>query len=78
VEYQGLNLGKIEELIAAYNLTEITIDNLKANHLISKTELVKVLGTGELKTKVNVSVHAISETAKQKIEALGGTVTIVK
>jgi large subunit ribosomal protein L15 len=78
VEYQGLNLGKIEELIAAYNLTEITIENLKANHLISKTELVKVLGTGELKTKVNVSVHAISETAKQKIEALGGTVTIVK
>jgi large subunit ribosomal protein L15 len=78
VEYQSLNLGKIEELIAKYGLTEITIDNLKANHLIAKTELVKVLGTGELKTKVNVSVHAISESAKQKIEALGGTVTIVK
>ena len=43
-----------------------------------KTEKVKVLGTGELTSKVNVSVHAISETAKQKIEALGGTVTIVK
>jgi large subunit ribosomal protein L15 len=39
---------------------------------------VKVLGSGELKTKVNVSVHAISESAKQKIEALGGSVTIVK
>ncbi len=78
VEYQGLNLGKIEELVAKYNFTEISIENLRANHLISKTELVKVLGTGDLKTKVNVSVHAISETAKQKIEALGGTVTIVK
>lgn len=78
VDYQGLNLGKIEELVAKYNFTEISIENLRANHLISKTELVKVLGTGELKTKVNVSVHAISETAKQKIEALGGTVTIVK
>jgi len=78
VEYQGLNLGKIEELVAKYNFTEISIENLRANHLISKTELVKVLATGDLKTKVNVSVHAISETAKQKIEALGGTVTIVK
>jgi large subunit ribosomal protein L15 len=51
---------------------------LRANRLLSKTEKVKVLGTGELTSKVNVSVHAISETAKQKIEALGGTVTIVK
>jgi large subunit ribosomal protein L15 len=39
---------------------------------------VKVLGKGDLKSKVNVSVHAISDSAKQKIEALGGTVTIVK
>jgi large subunit ribosomal protein L15 len=65
-------------VLAKYALTEITVENLRANRLLSKTEKVKVLGTGELTSKVNVSVHAISETAKQKIEALGGTVTIVK
>lgn len=78
VEYSALNLAKLQMLAEKYNLTEITIENLRAHKQLSKNELVKVLGTGELKTKVNVSVHAISEAAKQKIEALGGTVTIVK
>ena len=78
VEFEKLNLSKIEAVLAKYALTEITVENLRANRLLSKTEKVKVLGTGELTSKVNVSVHAISETAKQKIEALGGTVTIVK
>ncbi len=78
VEYQQLNLGRIQELVEKHNLAEITVDNLRSIKLIGKSELVKVLGNGELKTKVNVSVHAISESAKQKIEGLGGTVTIVK
>lgn len=78
VEFEGFNLGKIEEVLVKYKLTEITVENLRANRLLGKTGLVKVLGNGELKSKVNVSVHAISESAKQKIEALGGTVTIVK
>lgn len=78
VEFEAFNLGKIEEVLAKYNLTEITVENLRANRLLTKTGLVKVLGNGELKSKVNVSVHAISESAKAKIEALGGTVTIVK
>lgn len=78
VEFEQLNLGKIQELLTKYSLTEITVENLRANRLLTKTGLVKVLGNGELTTKVNVSVHAISESAKQKIEALGGTVTIVK
>lgn len=78
VEYSALNLTKLQMLAEKYNLTDVTIESLRAHKQLSKNELVKVLGTGELKTKVNVSVHAISESAKQKIEALGGTVTIVK
>ena len=78
VEFEGLNLGKIQHIIEKYKLTEITVDNLRANKLLAKSQLVKILGNGELTTKVNVSVHAISETAKAKIEGLGGTVTIVK
>ncbi len=77
VEFEQLNLGKIQELLTKYALTEITVENLRENRLLTKSGLVKVLGNGELTTKVNVSVHAISESAKQKIEALGGTVTIV-
>lgn len=78
VSFEALNLSKIQELVESLNLTEITVENLREHRVIGKSDLVKVLGTGELKTKLNVSVHAISETAKSKIEALGGTVNIVK
>jgi large subunit ribosomal protein L15 len=78
VEYTALNLDKIEHIIGDYKLKEITVENLRENGLLPKRALVKVLASGELKTKVNVSVHAISESAKAKIESLGGTVTIVK
>lgn len=78
VEYTGLNLGKIQHIVDAYGLSEITVENLRENGLLKKSALVKVLGSGELKTKVNVSVHGISASAKAKIEELGGTVTIVK
>jgi large subunit ribosomal protein L15 len=78
VEYEPLNLVKIQHLVDTLKLSEITVENLRQHRVIGKSHLVKVLGTGELKAKVNVSVHAISETAKAKIEGLGGTVTIVK
>ena len=78
VSYEPLNLSKIQHLITEFNLTEITVENLRELRVIGKSHLVKVLGTGELSSKVNVSVHAISETAKSKIEGLGGTVNIVK
>jgi large subunit ribosomal protein L15 len=78
VEYTALNLSKIEHIISAYGLNEITVENLRENGLLKKSALVKVLSSGELKTKVNVSVHAISQSAKERIEGLGGTVTIVK
>jgi large subunit ribosomal protein L15 len=77
-EYTSLNLGKIQHIVDTYGLSEITVDNLRENGLLKKSALVKVLGSGELKSKVNVSVHAISASAKSAIEGLGGTVTIVK
>ena len=78
VDFEPLNLGKIQHLVDTLKLTEITVENLRQHRIIGKSHLVKVLGTGELTTKINVSVHAISETAKAKIEGLGGTVNIVK
>ena len=78
VEYKALNLGQIQLMIEKHGLSEVTVDEMRNRGVLGKSALIKVLGTGELKTKVNVTVHAISESAKAKIEGLGGSVTIVK
>ncbi|MFN8310266.1 MAG: 50S ribosomal protein L15 [Chitinophagales bacterium] len=78
VEFEVLNLGKVQEVAKKWNLSEITVENLRANKLVKKSALVKILAAGEFTAKINVSVHAISESAKAKVESLGGTVTIVK
>ncbi|MBU6158265.1 MAG: 50S ribosomal protein L15 [Bacteroidetes bacterium] len=78
VEYRVFNLGQIEQLLEKYGLTEFSPENLYTNALISRTDLIKILGTGEIKTKLNFRVHAVSEKAKSAIEAAGGSVEIVK
>lgn len=75
--YKVFNLGQIEELIEKYGFTEFTADNLYVNGLISRTDKVKVLGNGELKTKLPFKIDAISEKAKAAIEAAGGSVEIL-
>ena len=54
------------------------MENLYANGLISRTDKVKVLGNGELKGKFSFKVNAVSEKAKTAIEAVGGTVEVIK
>jgi large subunit ribosomal protein L15 len=78
VEYKVFNLGAIDQLIEKYSLTEFTAEQLYLNSLISQTDLVKVLATGVLKSKINFKVNALSEKAKAAIEAAGGTVEIIK
>ena len=78
VEYVVFNLGQIEQLSAKYNLQEISVENLYVNGLIKKSERVKILGNGELKTKLSFKVDAVSEKAKAAIEAVEGTVEILK
>ena len=78
VEYKVFNLGQIDQLIDKYSLTEFTLENLYINGLIGQTDRVKILGTGELKSKLPFRVNAISEKAKSAIEAGGGSVEIVK
>ncbi len=77
VEYTVFNLGQIEQLTEKYGFTEITVEVLYVNGLISKTDKVKVLGNGEIKTKLNFKVNAVSEKAKAAIEASGGSVEIL-
>jgi len=78
VEYKVFNLGQIEQLQEKYALPEFSLENLYINGLISRTDKVKVLATGELKSKLAFKINAISEKAKAAIEALGGSVEIVK
>ena len=75
IEYNGINLDVLQGLVDKHNLTEINHEVFVGHGLASKRDRVKILGRGELKTKVNVTAHAFSETAKAAIEALGGTTT---
>ncbi|HEY6900053.1 MAG TPA: 50S ribosomal protein L15 [Puia sp.] len=78
VAYKVFNLGQIEQLVEKYGFTEFTPDNLYVNGLISQTDLVKILGNGELKAKLTFKVNAVSEKAKAAIEGAGGTIEILK
>lgn len=77
VAYKVFNLGQIDHLVERYQLDEFSIENLYINGLINRTDLVKVLSSGELKSKVTFKVNAVSEKAKSAIEAAGGSVALV-
>jgi large subunit ribosomal protein L15 len=72
-EYQGINLDKLQQLVDDGKIKDtVTIDVLIENGLIRKNDLVKILGRGELKAKLNISVHKYTATAKEAIEKAGG------
>jgi len=72
-EYKGVNLDVLQGLVDNKKAKEITQEILIENGLASKNDLIKILGRGELKAKLEVTVHAYSKTAKAAIEAAGGT-----
>ncbi len=78
VEYKVFNLGQVEQLVEKYELSEFSLENLYINGLVGRTDLVKVLGNGELKSKVVFKINAVSDKAKAAIEAAGGSVEIIK
>jgi large subunit ribosomal protein L15 len=72
-EYQGINLDKLQSLVDSGKITDtVNLDVLIANRLAGKNDLVKILGGGELKAKLNITVHKFTATAKAAIEAAGG------
>ncbi len=75
VEYKAINLDIIQELIDRKKITEVNHEVLMANGLVSRNELVKILGRGELKVKIDVTAHKFSTTAKAAIEDKGGNCT---
>jgi large subunit ribosomal protein L15 len=73
IEYCGINLDVIQRLVDDNKVSTIDLAFLISKGLAHKNDKVKVLGRGELKSKVEVKVHAFSATAKSAIEAKGGT-----
>jgi len=73
--YQVVNVGKLTELYPAGG--EVTPTDLTEKGAVRKGELVKVLGAGDLSVALRVSAHAVSASAKAKIEAAGGSVTLL-
>ena len=72
-EYVGINLDRLQTLVDNGRITDtVDLDVLVANRLAGKNDLVKILGRGELKAKLNVTVHKFTATAKAAIEAAGG------
>ncbi len=75
VEYQGINLDTIQNLIDTNKIGDtLDFDTIQSLGLASKNELVKILGRGELKSKIKISAHKFTATAKKAIEAAGGEV----
>lgn len=78
MEYHGINLDTLQELADAKKITSIDVQILVESGLASKKERIKILGRGELKSKIEVKAHAFSATAKQAIEAKGGSTAIIQ
>lgn len=78
VEYKVINLSSLQSLSEKLGVDTISRDTLIQNGLVSKNDLVKVLGNGALSSKLNVSANAFSKSAIAKIEALNGTATVIK
>ena len=74
VEYVGVNLDVLQKLADLFNITNFDFATLQEHGLASKNDLIKILGRGEVKSKLDVKAHAFSATAQKAIEAVGGSI----
>ena len=76
-DYFAVNLSTLQKLAEEKTLTKIGLEEFQAARLTNGKELVKVLGNGELKAKLEVEAHAFSKSAEEAIKAVGGNTTII-
>ena len=78
-EYNPVNLDTLQQLFDNKKLkSKVTQKDLIDNGLVQKNQLIKILGRGDLKAKLDVEAHSFSESARSAIEKLGGTVNIIE
>jgi len=75
INHHGINLDSIQQLVDSTKITEINFDVLIVNGLAHKGDLVKIMGRGKLKSKVDIKIHAFTASAKKAVEEKGGTIT---
>ena len=78
VEYKGINLDTLQKLADDKKVKEVNLEVLVENGLASKNDRIKILGRGELKAKLSVTVHGFSASAKAGIEAAGGSAALTE
>ena len=78
VYFKAINLDALEDLAQKTKASAITVQLMVDNGIVGKKDSIKILGRGELKSKVSVEAHAFSTTATKAIENVGGTATTVK
>jgi len=74
-EFRGINLSVLQDLVDNKSITEVNLEVLLENGLARKNDLIKILGSGEIKAKLEVTAHGFTKTAQAAIEAQGGSVT---
>ena len=78
VEYKGINVSMLQTLSEKLGTAVIDLDTLVESGFVSKKAPVKILGNGELSAKLDVKANAFSKSAIAKIEAAGGTATVIE
>jgi large subunit ribosomal protein L15 len=78
VEYKGINLDSVQALADKLKTDAIDVETFINNGLANKKDLVKILGRGELKSKLKLSAHGFSKTAIAAVEAKGGEIEVIK
>ena len=77
VEYKGINLDTLQDLIERKSLTAVGIQDFIDNGLAGKRDLVKILGRGELTAGIKVEAHKFTSSAQSAIEGAGGEAATV-
>lgn len=72
--YQTVNLDQLDVFADG---DAVNVETLMQKRLVTRKGKIKLLGTGELKSKVNITVHAASESAKKKAEKAGASLTLI-
>ncbi len=78
VEYQGINLDVLEKFASEKGITTFTQEVLMEIGLVNKNDRIKILGRGELNSKIDVTAHAYTKTAQKAIEEKGGTANTIQ
>lgn len=77
VEYKGINLDVLQRIFEKQNITVITPEVLRTSGFVSKNDRIKILGRGKLTSKLEVTAHGFSASAKKAIEEVGGSVNTI-